>query len=70
MTEPEPLRVLHCAAGNLYGGVETFLSHLDAQRSYYAAQRSLVAVELVAAVNRVTLYRTLGGDATLETVQR
>lgn len=52
------------------GGVETSLSHLDAQRSYYAAQRSLVAVELVAAANRVTLYRTLGGDATLETVQR
>ncbi|WP_254657832.1 efflux transporter outer membrane subunit, partial [Xanthomonas graminis] len=51
-------------------GVETSLSNLDAQRSYYAAQRSLVAVELVAAVNRVTLYRTLGGDATLETVQR
>ncbi|MET7141373.1 efflux transporter outer membrane subunit [Xanthomonas sp. PPL139] len=50
-------------------GVESALSNLDAQRSYYAAQRSLVAVELTAATNRVTLYRTLGGDASLERAQ-
>ncbi|WP_205956820.1 efflux transporter outer membrane subunit [Pseudoxanthomonas winnipegensis] len=49
-------------------GVESSLSHLDAQRSYYAAQRSLVSTELVKATNLVTLYRTLGGDATLETL--
>ncbi|WP_230596791.1 efflux transporter outer membrane subunit [Xanthomonas albilineans] len=51
------------------GGVEPFLSNLDAQRSYYSAQRGLVATELIKATNLVTLYRTLGGDATLETVQ-
>lgn len=28
----EPLKVLHCAAGNLYGGVETFLRTLDGSR--------------------------------------
>lgn len=47
-------------------GIESALSHLDAQRSYYAAQRSLVSTELVKADNLVTLYRALGGDATLE----
>ncbi len=48
------------------GGIDTFLSSLDAQRSYYTAQRRLVATQLVAAQNRVTLYRTLGGDQLLE----
>jgi len=48
------------------GGIDTFLQSLDAQRSLYAAQRSLIATELVAASNRVTLYRVLGGDATLD----
>ena len=47
------------------GGIETFLSSLDAQRSLYTAQRSLVATALTAASNRVALYRALGGDATL-----
>ncbi|MEP9401270.1 efflux transporter outer membrane subunit [Sphingomonas sp. VNH70] len=49
------------------GGIDTFLSSLDAQRSYYTAQRRLVATQLVAAQNRVTLYRSLGGDQLLET---
>ncbi|MFD1034256.1 efflux transporter outer membrane subunit [Sphingomonas hankookensis] len=48
------------------GGIDTFLTSLDAQRSYYSAQRRLVATQLVAATNRVTLYRTLGGDSLLE----
>ena len=48
------------------GGLENFLSSLDAQRSLYAAQRTLVAGRLAAASNRVSLYRALGGDATLE----
>jgi multidrug efflux system outer membrane protein len=48
------------------GGIDTFLQSLDAQRSLYSAQRSLIATELVAASNRVTLYRVLGGDATLD----
>ncbi len=47
-------------------GVENFLSSLDAQRSLYTAQRTLVAVRLTAASNRVSLYRALGGDATLD----
>lgn len=45
------------------GGIESFLTSLDAQRSLYSAQRGLVATRLVRAANRVDLYRALGGDA-------
>ncbi|WP_419808562.1 efflux transporter outer membrane subunit [Sphingomonas sp.] len=48
------------------GGIDTFLSSLDAQRSLYTAQRTLVATALVGASNRVALYRALGGDSTLD----
>ncbi len=48
------------------GGIDTFLNSLDAQRSLYTAQRNLVATQLVGASNRVTLYRVLGGDSSLE----
>ena len=48
------------------GGIDTFLNSLDAQRSLYSAQRSLVATQLTKATNLVTLYRTLGGDSQLE----
>jgi multidrug efflux system outer membrane protein len=49
------------------GGIDTFLTLLDAQRSAYTAQRTFVATQLAAGTNRVALYRALGGDATLET---
>ncbi|AJP73764.1 efflux transporter outer membrane subunit [Sphingomonas hengshuiensis] len=45
------------------GGIDTFLASLDAQRSLYSAQQSLVLTRLTEASNRVTLYRALGGDA-------
>ncbi|MBO9622292.1 MAG: efflux transporter outer membrane subunit [Sphingomonas sp.] len=48
------------------GGIEPFLSSLDAQRSFYSAQRGLVNTRLVQASNLVTLYRTLGGDSLLQ----
>ncbi|HVK89552.1 MAG TPA: efflux transporter outer membrane subunit [Kofleriaceae bacterium] len=44
------------------GGVEPFLTTLVSQRALYAAQYSLVSTQLTALVNRVTLYRVLGGD--------
>ena len=47
-------------------GIDSFLASLDAQRSYYAAQRTLVLSRLQAASNRVDLYQTLGGDSLLE----
>lgn len=48
------------------GGIDTFLQSLDSQRSLYSAQRTLVSTRLTEATNLVTLYRTLGGDSTLE----
>lgn len=48
------------------GGVDPFLATLVAQRNLYQAQRSVVTVQLVEAANKVTLYRTLGGDMLLE----
>ncbi len=44
------------------GGVASFLESLDAQRSLYAARRSLTSTRLVRASNVVALYRALGGD--------
>lgn len=52
------------------GGIDTFLTLLDAQRSQLAARQTLVDTQLQAGVNRVSLYRALGGDATLETTAR
>ena len=48
-------------------GVDSFLTSLVAQRSLYSARRSMTAVLLTSAVNRVALYRALGGDLTPET---
>lgn len=48
------------------GGIDSFLSSLDAQRSLYAAQQTLVAMRLTGASNLVTLYRVLGGDPDLQ----
>lgn len=47
------------------GGIDNFLASLVAQRSYYSAQRALVATRLIEATNLVTLYRSLGGDSLL-----
>lgn len=46
-------------------GIDSFLSSLDAQRSYYSAQQVLVQAKLTAAQNRVDMYRSLGGDSLL-----
>ena len=43
-------------------GIDDFLSSLDAQRSYYFAQQTLVTSKLAAASNLVDLYQALGGD--------
>ncbi|GLI96583.1 efflux transporter outer membrane subunit [Sphingobium sp. BS19] len=48
------------------GGIDTFLSSLDAQRSLYSARRSDIATQLVRASNLVSLYRALGGDTLIE----
>ncbi|HET6940652.1 MAG TPA: efflux transporter outer membrane subunit [Sphingomicrobium sp.] len=46
-------------------GIDSFLGSLDAQRSYYSAQQTLVQSRLQAATNLVDLYRSLGGDSLL-----
>jgi multidrug efflux system outer membrane protein len=43
------------------GGIESYLSVLDAQRTLYLAEQELIAVRLDDASNRVALYRSLGG---------
>jgi multidrug efflux system outer membrane protein len=48
-------------------GIDNFLATLDAQRSYYASQRTLVETRLVAAQNLVDLYQALGGDDFMRT---
>lgn len=47
-------------------GIDPFLTVLDAQRSYYASQQTLVNTKLTAAQNIVTTYQAIGGDALLE----
>lgn len=44
------------------GGVDSFLSSLDAQRSLYAARQSEIATRLLLVQTRVALFRALGGD--------
>jgi multidrug efflux system outer membrane protein len=48
------------------GGIDSFLQSLDAQRSLYSAERTLVTTQLTRASNLVTLYRVLGGDSLVE----
>jgi outer membrane protein, multidrug efflux system len=43
------------------GGVDSYLSALDAQRSLYSAQQQLQNVRLLRLENLVTLYKALGG---------
>ncbi|MEA3058538.1 MAG: outer membrane protein multidrug efflux system [Sphingomonadales bacterium] len=44
-------------------GIDSYLSLLDAQRSYYTVQQALVQTKRTAAQNRVALYQSLGGDS-------
>ena len=53
---------LNLVTARYRGGIDPYLTTLDAQRSLYLAQRNRVAVELVEAQNAVALYRALGAD--------
>jgi NodT family efflux transporter outer membrane factor (OMF) lipoprotein len=49
-------------------GADNYLTVLDAQRSLYAAQQAQISLHLAEQVNRITLYKVLGGhwaDGTL-----
>jgi multidrug efflux system outer membrane protein len=70
----EATRDLQAAAADNYklsdaryrGGIDSFLQSLDAQRSLYSAERTLVGTQLTRASNLVTLYRVLGGDSLVD----
>ena len=47
------------------GGIDTFLTTLDAQRTLYAARRRLAGTELADAISLADLYVALGGDGGL-----
>jgi multidrug efflux system outer membrane protein len=57
---------LKLAEARFKAGVDDRLATLDAQRSLYAAQQALVQVQLSQQLNRVTLYKALGGGALTE----
>ena len=44
-------------------GVNSYLDALVAQRSLYTAKQSLISLKLSDAMNRVTLYKVLGGES-------
>ncbi|NLH15353.1 MAG: efflux transporter outer membrane subunit [Phycisphaerae bacterium] len=47
------------------GGIESFLSVIDAQRSLYAAEQRLIALRQTRLANQVVLYAALGGGCDL-----
>lgn len=49
-------------------GVDNYLTVLDAQRSLYAAQQTLISLCLSEQINRVTLWKALGGQEALALV--
>ncbi|MFG6489600.1 efflux transporter outer membrane subunit [Roseateles sp. BYS78W] len=54
---------LRLAEARFAKGVDDRLATLDAQRSLYSAEQGLIAARLAQQVNRVTLYKALGGGA-------
>ncbi|HEY3697167.1 efflux transporter outer membrane subunit [Phenylobacterium sp.] len=44
-------------------GVDSYLALLDAQRTLYAARQSLIGAQLTDALNRIDLYKSVGGGA-------
>ena len=58
--------VLQLTEARYRAGIDPFLNVLDAQRSYYGVQQTLVNTRRTAAQNRVTLYQSLGGDSLLQ----
>ena len=54
-------RALELATDRYTGGLESFLSVLDAQRALYAAEDLLVQSESAAALDLIAVYKALGG---------
>jgi NodT family efflux transporter outer membrane factor (OMF) lipoprotein len=56
-------RALDLSNARFKAGADNYLAVLDAQRSLYAAQQQHIALHLAEQLNRVALYKALGGDA-------
>jgi multidrug efflux system outer membrane protein len=54
-------RTLELSDALFRSGGGDFFAVLDAQRSLYAAQQSLISLQLIEQTNRLALYRVLGG---------
>ncbi len=55
-------RVLELSQARFRLGADNYQAVLDAERSLYTAQQSLIALQLAEQANRVALYRALGGQ--------
>jgi outer membrane protein, multidrug efflux system len=49
------------SAARFRAGIDSFLSTLDSQRSWYAAEQDLVTARFIREANAVEVYRALGG---------
>ncbi len=56
-------KALDLSNARFKAGTDNYLSVLDAQRSLYVAQQQLISLRLAEQINRVALYKALGGDA-------
>ena len=54
-------RVYTLSEARFKAGADNYLTVLDAQRSLYAAQQTLLSLQLAEQANRITLYKVLGG---------
>ena len=54
-------RVYSISEARFKAGADNYLTVLDAQRSLYAAQQTLLSLQLAEQANRITLYKVLGG---------
>ena len=55
-------RALDLSQARFRLGADNYLTLLDAQRTLYAAQQTQITLQLAEQVNRITLYKVLGGQ--------
>ncbi|ESQ73638.1 efflux transporter outer membrane subunit [Asticcacaulis sp. AC402] len=59
-------RTFDLSSARYAAGSDSYLTLLDARRTLYVSQRSLIGLQYVRAANLVALYRALGNDASLK----
>ena len=59
-------RTLTLSQARYDNGVDSYLSLLDAQRTLYASQQTLISLQALRANNLVALYKALGDDGSLQ----